>query len=80
MRASPFLTAMLLNAGIAVNLQGCDNKDQKMDQCLDKAVAACTPVGARECGLSKSATDAEFDKCPAYAACEAASVSNCMFK
>lgn len=59
-------------------LAGCESEDHALDRCLDGAVAQCTPVGLRECGLSNSATDAEFDKCAPYAACEHSALSSCM--
>lgn len=59
-------------------LGGCDSRENRYDSCLDRAVAQCTPVAAKECGLSNSASDAEFDKCSQYVACEANHIDSCM--
>lgn len=61
-----------------IALIGCQTKDQKADVCLDRALAQCTPIGIEKCGLSRSASDAEFDACPAYKACEDAAFTQCM--
>lgn len=61
-------------------LAGCEGEDSKADRCLDQVVAQCTPVGIKECGLSSSDSDAEFDKCPAYKSCEDYGFDQCMSK
>lgn len=59
-------------------LASCESADEAQDRCLDRAVAQCTPVGLRECGLSNSSTDSEFDECAPYVACESSALSSCM--
>lgn len=59
-------------------LVGCESEDSKADKCLDQIVAQCTPVGIKECGLSSSDSDSEFDKCPAYKTCEDYGFDQCM--
>ncbi len=74
MNAFKFITSVF----VALLLIGCENSDQRSDKCLDQALAQCTSVGVRECGLSRSASDAEFDKCPQYVACESDYMASCM--
>jgi hypothetical protein len=74
MNTLKFITSIF----IVLLLIGCENSDQSTDRCLDQALAQCTPVGVRECGLSRSASDTEFDKCPQYVACESKYMALCM--
>ena len=74
MNAFKFITS----ACVVLLLVGCESSDQKSERCLDHALAQCTPVGVRECGLSRSASDADFDKCPQYVTCESNYMTSCM--
>lgn len=78
---SPMMKASIIYLAIVLELiflTGCQNEDKKVDVCLDRALARCTPIGIEKCGLSHSSSDAEFDACPAYKACEDAAFMQCM--
>lgn len=63
---------------VVLGLAGCESQSTAQDRCLDSAMASCFPVAVKECGLSQSSTDAEFDRCAPYMACEDAQFAECM--